>query len=380
MTLGLFKLICRILSGILFALTLFSAYGGLFNPDFFTVPAVTLLAFPWLATATAVVTLAWLAGRQLITAATGVVTLLACWGPLETYFPLQTAKEAEPGQQTFKMITWNILHTDDLRPKSPEDTTLRSRAFQYIIDSGADFVCFQEIFGPYTKEYCRWDPAQLRKLDQTYPYYAGGTYNDLYILSKYPVEILGRPVTDDPFRQSYNIFRIHMPGGRELTVADVHLPSFQLSDKERQVITDVKDSQSAKSSAREFKGTILEKLGRAFKTRDEMAEDLIDKLSHYRGALIVCGDFNDVPSSWCYRKFIKAGFTDAFTQTNFWNTHTFNEHLMYFRLDQILYRGPLQALSMERGDIDSSDHYPFTATFAFTDYPAAKDKPSGPNI
>jgi len=36
---------------------------------------------------------------------------------------------------------------------------------------------------------------------------------------------------------------------------------------------------------------------------------------------------------------------------------------MYFGIDHILYRGDLHPLSMHRGGLRSSDHYPLIATF-----------------
>jgi len=41
-----------IVSIIVYALTILSAYGGRFDPDFFTFPSLLTLALPWLAIAT----------------------------------------------------------------------------------------------------------------------------------------------------------------------------------------------------------------------------------------------------------------------------------------------------------------------------------------
>ena len=40
--------------------------------------------------------------------------------------------------------------------------------------------------------------------------------------------------------------------------------------------------------------------------------------------------------------------------------------MFYFHIDQMLYRGNLEALSLKIGKINSSDHYPLIGEFAFT--------------
>ena len=41
--------------------------------------------------------------------------------------------------------------------------------------------------------------------------------------------------------------------------------------------------------------------------------------------------------------------------------------MFYFHIDQMLYRGPLKALSLKVGKINTSDHYPLIGVFEFTD-------------
>ena len=40
--------------------------------------------------------------------------------------------------------------------------------------------------------------------------------------------------------------------------------------------------------------------------------------------------------------------------------------MFYFHIDQILYKGDLKALSVRKGKIKTSDHYPLLSEFEFT--------------
>ena len=54
---------------------------------------------------------------------------------------------------------------------------------------------------------------------------------------------------------------------------------------------------------------------------------------------------------------------DAYTDSAFGPTITYIDSRFYFHIDQILYRGDMRAVGIERGNIKSSDHYPLIATF-----------------
>ena len=56
---------------------------------------------------------------------------------------------------------------------------------------------------------------------------------------------------------------------------------------------------------------------------------------------------------------------DAYAENAFGPTITYHGNRFYFRIDQVLYKGDMKAVDIERGDIESSDHYPLLTTFVF---------------
>ena len=68
-----------------------------------------------------------------------------------------------------------------------------------------------------------------------------------------------------------------------------------------------------------------------------------------------------IPTVCCAGK----DFEDAYAQTGFGPMITYNKHLFWFHIDQILYRGAIRPLG-EKARLKSSDHYPPpTAEFEF---------------
>lgn len=355
--------ILKVLSVLLYAATLLAAFGGKVDPNLSTIPATLTLVLPWLTLATIIVAFVWLIRRRFITGGLGVLTLLVGWSSIGAAFPLSAPNEAPEGAVTFKLLTFNSLHLADI--DQPESDT--NRAMEFLLHSGADIICLQELW--------RWDDAgEIPNLDRNlrdslfkeYPHRAGDAKSDLKVLSKFPLKRLPGFVSWAPGdARRFEACRMNVKG-HALTLVNMHLYSYRLSEKERNVLTDIKSASSAKSSYREFRSSIFSKLSSSFRNRAQNVEQLAEATRLVDGPMIVCGDFNDVPASWAWRQMQKAGFKDAYAQTSFGPTYTYNQHLFLFHLDQIFYRSDdLQPLWVRRQRLKTSDHYPMMAEFAF---------------
>ena len=353
----------RILAIFVYFITILSAFGGRINPDYFSFPSLLSLVFPYFAIITILLVVFWGITRRIFFCALGIITIVICLTPLSEVCPLGHSRKPSEGAQVFKIISWNVLHTRDLRkPDYPGN-----RALEYIIDSDADIVCLTELMQFVPSELPHLTDNLKDSLFKAYPYYSGLENTDIKILSKYPVERIGKICYDVTNYCRYDFFKINFPEEKELLVAMVHLSSYGLSAEERMVVTEINSVESAKTSMQEFKGPIHQKLRAAFRNRAEDATHLrsaIDDISE-NIPLIVCGDFNDVPTSWTYNLIRGDDMRDAYVETNFGPAITYNLHAFYFHIDQMLYRGPIEALDLTVGKINSSDHYPLIGTFEF---------------
>lgn len=355
------RMALRIASYVLFLLTLVSAYGGYVSPAIWAFPSMLVLAFPYLLITTVVVALAWLLARRIITATIGGVVVFACLPIAGSACPLGFSTRPEPSDRTFTLMTYNVFDGRDA--EHPDAPFIWSPSLDYVLHSGADIVCLQELYSlprhsPETR-------AQSDSIRAAYPYIYDGREDNapLTILSKYPLRPLALPADD---RNAAAICDINI-NGLHVWVVDVHLTSYQLSDADREVVTDIRGPRSARRSIDAFRDNVAHKLTRGFRQRAEIAVRLRDIIDSLDGPVIVCGDFNDVPGSYAYRKIKGADLADACAQTRLGPNPTYNQHLFYFHIDQILYRGPLKALAVKKGSLKASDHYPQTATFKITD-------------
>ena len=353
----------RIFSVVVYLLTILAAFGGRVDPRYLSFPSILCLAFPYLAILSIVLIIFWLCARKIIFCGLGIITIIICLTPLSTVFPLGSSRNPSGGE-TFKILSWNVIHTNDLRQPDYQG----NRAIEYMIQSGADVICLTEVRKFDDSEIHHFSKELQDSIFRIYPYFAGlPNKTDIKVLSKYPVQRLEKISYDAMGNCRFDFFKINFPGNNELIVAMVHLFSYGLSEEERMVVTDINSMETAKMSMKELKGTIRRKMGDAFRTRAEDAVKLREELDDISPdvPLIVCGDFNDVPSSWTYNIVRGDDLRDAYEETNFGPAITYNLHAFYFHIDQMLYRGPLVALDLSIGKIDSSDHYPLIGEFEF---------------
>lgn len=341
---------------ILYTVTAISCFGGHISPDITPIGSVLTIGMPYFVTITAVVMVVWFCFGHWIVGGLGVVMFMVCVAPIRSWFPMHTAPKANPDTPTFTVLTWNTYHMSDL--EKPEYDGCRT--LEEILRIDADIVCLQEIFG-YKEGKLNSPKAKplIDSLKRKYPYELGdGTY-DQRTYSKYPL----RHIYFGHFARynlaEYFTVKIH---GREIGMANIHLPSFCLDESEKGIFS-TNDTVGGLKARENLGKRIYQKLKHAIPIRTNAARRIIDGFESLAMPVIVIGDFNDVPASYVYRMFEQAGFKDAYVETNFFPTFTYYPHGFYFHLDQIFYRGGITPLSVKKLNIRTSDHLPLLATF-----------------
>jgi endonuclease/exonuclease/phosphatase (EEP) superfamily protein YafD len=78
--------------------------------------------------------------------------------------------------------------------------------------------------------------------------------------------------------------------------------------------------------------------------------------------LVVCGDFNDTPASYTYRK-IKGGLEDSFVAAGKGYAYTYRYLRRLLRIDYLFYsRDIFKATGYNSPDLEYSDHKPVIVT------------------
>jgi endonuclease/exonuclease/phosphatase family metal-dependent hydrolase len=113
--------------------------------------------------------------------------------------------------------------------------------------------------------------------------------------------------------------------------------------------------------------SIARKLRNAFRQRSAHVLHLKEQLAASPYPVVVCGDFNDTPTSFAYRQ-IKSNLKDTFLESGNGYAYTFKGNFpVPLRIDYILVSESIRSSSYYTRKIALSDHLPVAAILNLTD-------------
>ena len=361
-TLKVILLCCTMFMALLLVV---SACGGYVNPNSFSFLSVLTLALPLILIINLVIMIAWLVVLRWRYALITLAALLLSWGSISTVCPLNVFAKNYEADSTFKVMSYNVANFDYTNQDKP------SKPMRYILDQNADLVLMQE--GSQDRYFLMVPNviSMREEIERKYPYHSDG-WRDLVILSKYPYTV----VPDSAFDKKSNhdaivyakAFDIEMPGGKQLRVVNLHLRSMGMDKEDKDLYSSLTRNEvdvNNRNNLNRIKHSLYDKLRRAFIRHAQEAEIVRSLINNSPSNVIVCGDFNEAPSSYCYRTIRGNDLRDSFQDCGFGFTYTFNANRMYFKIDHILYRGDMEAVDWHREKVPDSDHYPQLATFVW---------------
>lgn len=297
-------------------------------------------------------------------------TLLLLLYPISLTFPIhfgtqQAAADADGEIDSLRVLTYNTYALGGAQLNKGKEAL---PVINMIRASGADLVCLQEYAftnrkGGHTQEKLR------QALSDIYPYYdftpaSGRTIFGIAVFSKHPIRKAERIDKRKKGYVSAMYYRIAL-GRREIGLVNYHLHTNAIKVRDRHLAEGMIERFDTDSLMRMREGPIRQ-LGAAFisrATESRLIRQFLDDVHPGNLPLIVCGDMNDTPISYCYHT-IRGQLRDAWQDAGFGPGITYNRHHFWFRIDHILHSDHLMALDAKVLDeYDYSDHYPVMATF-----------------
>lgn len=324
--------------------------------------------------------------RHWVLAGVMAAALLAAHEPAWRYCPIHfgprdavAAPAPAHGTDTLRVLTYNTCAMGQTHLSDPRE---HIAVLDVIRSSGADVVCLQEYAftlseGGHTEQRLR------RALEDLYPHYDYLRYHyrkamGIAVFSRLPIRVRERidPSQERYFASMY--YELELPDGRRLAVVNNHLQSNAIKMADRRLADEMAGHFVADSLQRVREG-MLRQLGRGFKARAAQAGQIARFLDAKRAGggaevpLLVCGDFNDTPVSYCYQT-IRGALGDAWEDAGLGPGITYNRHPFWFRIDYVLHSAGLRPLDVRvLTDVRHSDHYPVLATFQLLPPGAAGD-------
>lgn len=307
------------------------------------------LLFPWLLAANILFVLYWTVRRnRYVFFSLGV--LFMGYSHVQSILGWPFGKKISPNNNSLTVVTFN-MHRQVAYPgtgeiRSPEAVADLLGAYQ------PDVVCLQEVPSRAKDQQAL---AQAFAKKSNLHFASMSASKSLGIISKYPI----KDTKYEYFTNNANGVlwgTIETPQG-DLMVYSFHLLSNQISDLAEQVTHD--PTSSGSKTVRTLR-SMLAGYKNAAVVRSDQADRVNELVKAQKLPFLLCGDLNDVPQSYTYRRMTK-GIQDGFKASGRGTGISYAGRLPGLRIDYVFTSPSIQVRSNFVGNQTYSDHFPVVA-------------------
>ena len=263
------------------------------------------------------------------------------------------------------VMSYNVRLFDLYNSSKAESHKTKDGIFKYIFNRQPDVVCFQEFYHQDAPTSFVTKDSLIQLLGsvdyhERYSHKLNGRQNfGVALFSKYPIIEKGN-VNFEQAKDNFNfcIYADIIKNQDTFRIYNIHLQSIRLQKDDYALFTE-EEYPVAEQSSNVFK--LLNKIRRAFPVRAKQAKQIMTHIKTSPYPVIVCGDFNDTPLSYCYNQF-NTSLTDAFRNTSFGIGKTYAGNIPAGRIDYIFHSPKIGSKNFNIQDEKLSDHYAIDCT------------------
>jgi endonuclease/exonuclease/phosphatase family metal-dependent hydrolase len=266
--------------------------------------------------------------------------LLISYFHFNVFYEVSSDGDASEYKNTLNVLSYNV-RLFNAYEKVPNNGATEIIS-EILAEENPDVVCIQEYYKPnnidfsgYKYQYIHFK-SERAKLGHA-------------ILSKYPIINTGA----FDFEETYNntIYADIVKGNDTLRIYNVHLQSLGIIPR----VSFLQQSDNEK---------LRKRISLAFKKQEFQVETILEHKSKTQNPVMICGDFNNTPFSYSYRK-LKEGMQDAFRERGTGIGTTFNFEKYPMRIDYIFASEGLDFITFETMEKTFSDHFAVRATIGW---------------
>lgn len=349
-----FVLFLNFLAAIALVLSGFSAY---ISPETFILPAFLGLAYAFILLVNLFFIFWWFLffkkkRYSLISVFAIALTFSSFSGVFNFSTPARSAND-------ISIMSWNVKNFDLYNWSN--NTQTHELMVKLLEEKKPDILCLQEFYTETKGEFK--NIAELKKRLGFKYYYFGETFSvkngtkkwGMATFSKFPIKDHGKIELDKNAKLNACIYTdIAYQKDSILRIYNIHLQSLHFADEDYRFLTELKKEKTADV---EGSKKILNKLRIGFKKRAKQAEFLKEKVNEFEGKKIICGDFNDTPSSYAYQVLAEK-MKDSFKEKGRGFGNTLVNPSPFFRIDFMLVDPSITVNNYNTYQKNYSDHYP----------------------
>lgn len=348
------------LNGIAILMLLLSYTAPFVSPEIYWPIAFLGLGYPLLVIANLLFIVYWV-GVFKLKFLYSLVAILLGYTFIPDYVQLAAKKNTEK-DNAIVLMNFNMKNFGGFDGKPIKEPDKFFNTFDKI---APNLICFQEYKELGTKiDMPMYDRLykKLTKLNScnTYPAKHGKrdfNADRMVIFSTFPIIHSGK-VEQQEGSDNFTIFADIIAYGDTIRVINTHLQSIKFNAPDYKAMTDL--SLTNDSTVSQY-STISKKLKIAFIMRAKQASAIREFIDQSPYKVIVCGDFNDSPTSFAYRT-VKGKMKDAFIESGSGFGRTYVGTMPSFRIDYMLHDPSFTAYNYYAKAFEFSDHKMISCT------------------
>jgi len=332
----------------------------LISPETMAWPALFGLGYPLTLASNIVFVLIWVLVSPRKALISSVVIALGLPFHLD-FFSWKSTNDTEY-ENRLKVITYNVRLFDYYNWTGGKKT--KDSIFTQLKAEEADVVCFQEFYYTEKKGVFETRDTLKRVLDLPHLHdqyshkLTGSQYFGIATYSRYKIVNRGK-IEFSTDKNNFGIYTDIVKGSDTLRVYNVHLASIRFKKEDYEVMESDTGGFKMDDGKR-----FVSRLMTAFEKRASQTEELINELEKSPYKIVLAGDFNDTPISYCYQRF-EDYLDDAFKGAGSGISNTYIGKFPSFRIDYILHSPELKAVEYKKLPEKLSDHHAVEAVLAW---------------
>ena len=355
-----FERLMRFLNMLAILVLIGSYAGGMISPETFWPLAFFAMAYPIVLVCILAFSVYWLLKRGWFLFLNVALLLIK---PDHVLGTVGVFGNSEIDTSGISVMSYNVRLFDKFNWSS--NTNSKDKIIKFITEQNPDIVCIQEFYDVDGKVLSHIAANRAINIHLRNYYAQRNNKNDFGIatISRYPMIHKGKIVLENS-RSALAIFTDLKIGDDTIRVYNFHLQSIHLGNEGYEVLDDlIHDQEMDELSDSKL---LAGRLKSGFVKRSIQAEEIARHIAESPYRVMVCGDFNDVPTSYTYQTIAKR-LEDSFTESGkgFGATYV---RVPFFRIDNILHSTEFTSSNHQVFDKKAlSDHYAVSARLSLTE-------------
>lgn len=326
------------LINVVFVLLWFCAFlSPYLNPQSFSLGALLAIGYPILLLVHLLFILYWLVRFKKAIYLSLSVLILSYFFSVPV-FQSKSKFKALAKDNSFSIMSFNSQLSYFSGGKKEEVQTHQSKMIHFLNQENADVLCLQE---------ARRGMAS----NLNHPYKAVFGYSHIY--SKYEI-ISAKEIVFNESSTNNSCYADLLINRDTIRIYNLHLESLHLGNDDYRLLKEW-DEEPIEKQLQDKTQKLSNKISIASNKRVSQVEKIMKSINSSPYATLLCGDFNDVPQSYIYRKLNK-GHKDAFLESGKGFGATYRQLIFPFRIDFILVDNLWSAYNFKVLEKKLSDH------------------------